>query len=452
MNLGFETIGNATLICHDREPVLVTDPWIAGDAYFGSWTTSHEIPEEQMRAIERCRFVWVSHGHPDHLSSRSIAKLRGAKMLLPDHAGGRIFQSFREQGYDVQVLKDREWLPLSDRVRVLSISDYNQDAVLLVDLGGTLVINLNDSSDRGWASFVRKTAASFENVYLMRISGYGDADMINFHDEQGRPLHESIVKRNPVGRGISESLKEFGAGTFIPFSSQHRYQRKDSVWANRYTVQAADYAEGFDASSGRLLPQFVRVDCGTGAVTEIRPAERKIHERDPSEFGDDWSEPLEADEAKRLREYFGSIERLGDFLDFINVRAGGKDNVVELATKKFARGITFEAPRGSLMIAVQEEIFDDMLIGNFMKTTLHGSFPNRLADFTPVVAKYADNGRAKTKAELEAYFAEYRRRAPLDYLQHRLARRSISTCRDVLGTDSGVYRLVRGVYRKLRGR
>ena len=37
MELGFETIGNATLIAFDNGPVLATDPWIAGSAYFGSW-------------------------------------------------------------------------------------------------------------------------------------------------------------------------------------------------------------------------------------------------------------------------------------------------------------------------------------------------------------------------------------------------------------------------------
>ena len=42
--LGFETIGNATLIAYDGNPVLVTDPWIRGGAYFGSWTFSHLIP------------------------------------------------------------------------------------------------------------------------------------------------------------------------------------------------------------------------------------------------------------------------------------------------------------------------------------------------------------------------------------------------------------------------
>jgi hypothetical protein len=32
------------------------------------------------------------------------------------------------------------------------------------------------------------------------------------------------------------------------------------------------------------------------------------------------------------------------------------------------RGITFEAPRHSLLTAVRYEIFDDLLIGNFVKT------------------------------------------------------------------------------------
>jgi L-ascorbate metabolism protein UlaG (beta-lactamase superfamily) len=87
MEAGFETIGNATLICYDRAPVLVTDPWIVGSAYFGSWILSHEIPEEQMSAIKSCEYVWISHGHPDHLSGESLDMLKNKKILLPDHVG-----------------------------------------------------------------------------------------------------------------------------------------------------------------------------------------------------------------------------------------------------------------------------------------------------------------------------------------------------------------------------
>src|SRR2546422_3246509 len=85
MELGFATIGNATLICYDRTPVLVTDPWIKGSAYFGSWALSHQIPDEQMNAIEKCEFVWISHGHPDHLSAESLQALNTKKFLIPDH-------------------------------------------------------------------------------------------------------------------------------------------------------------------------------------------------------------------------------------------------------------------------------------------------------------------------------------------------------------------------------
>ena len=90
MEIGFETIGNATLICHDHGPVLVTDPWLVGGAYFGSWTLSHEVPEQQMEAILGARYVWLSHGHPDHLSGESLALLKDKLILLPNHFGDRI--------------------------------------------------------------------------------------------------------------------------------------------------------------------------------------------------------------------------------------------------------------------------------------------------------------------------------------------------------------------------
>ena len=86
MDIGFETIGNATLICHDGRPVLVTYPWIKGSADFGSWALSHQIPDEQMNSIEHCEFVWLSHGHPDHLSAESLQVLDTKKWCV--HTSG----------------------------------------------------------------------------------------------------------------------------------------------------------------------------------------------------------------------------------------------------------------------------------------------------------------------------------------------------------------------------
>jgi hypothetical protein len=75
------------------------------------------------------------------------------------------------------------------------------------------------------------------------------------------------------------------------------------------------------------------------------------------------------------------------------------------------RGITFEVPRNSLMTAVKYRFFDDLLIGNFMKTTLHGVPSLYDPPFNFIVTKYGDNGKAITDEEVRKYLNEYRRRA-----------------------------------------
>jgi len=58
INLGFKTIGNATLTAFDGgKPVLTTDPWVEGAPYFGSWGHSHEIPEAQKNNIYNSSYI-----------------------------------------------------------------------------------------------------------------------------------------------------------------------------------------------------------------------------------------------------------------------------------------------------------------------------------------------------------------------------------------------------------
>jgi len=124
-----------------------------------------------------------------------------------------------------------------------------------------------------------------------------------------------------------------------------------------------------------------------------------------------------------------------------------------LGKRHFDRGLTFEAPRQSLMAAVDSEVFDDILNGNFMKTTIHGKSPRLLLgpDFVPYVTKYADSGRAKSKEEVQAYFRAYMMRAPLDYLIHRLEKRTTGLVRFSLQEDSRAYTLAARTYFWLKG-
>lgn len=460
MELGFETIGNATLICHDGGPVLVTDPWLDGGAYFGSWTLSHEIPEQQREHIRRCPYVWLSHGHPDHLSAQSLEGLKDKKILVPNHFGHRIFDDLKAQGFEVQVLVDRVWTSLSPRIRVLCIPDMNQDAVLLVDIGGKLVVNLNDAGDRGWGRYVRKVISGFGETYLLALSGYGDADMMNFFTEDGERIPPHAAAKTPVGQTIARMTGFYGTRYFVPFSSMHKYQRADSVWASEYTTTLEDYPRGFQSDTCEMLPAFIQRDFLRDTVEPIRPRERAIRPVDPKEFGDNWRERLEPGEVKELETYFRAVRHLEGALDFLRFRVGGQEHVIEFNPRRLKKGITFEAPRNSLMTSVRYQIFDDLLIGNFMKTTLHGDFgQGRLyPDFSPYVAKYSDNGRARTSNELKAYFAEYRNRDPLGFLRARfetacvrpLQTQSAELLRGVLKPDSAAFKLAKETFWKVR--
>jgi hypothetical protein len=453
MNLGFETIGNATLIAHDDGPVLVTDPWIQGSAYFGSWKLSHEVPSAQLDAAKRAKWVWFSHGHPDHLNADSLPLFSGKKILVPDHVGGRIHRDLLAQGFDARLMPDGKWLRLSPRIRVLCVADYNQDAILLVEIGDRLIVNLNDASNRGWGRRVRDAIRRYPVSFLMALHGYGDADMLNYFDERGERL--PLPARDPLGQRISTQCDFYGVRYFVPFSSMHRYQRLDSAWAAPVAATLDDYRAGFRSKSAELLPAFIRFDIAADSFERIDPPETPDVLVPPEAFGDSWSEPLEAADVAAASSYLTGIEKLHDAVDFINLRVGGREHAIPFRGKR-GRGLTIEAPRGSLMRVVDYRVFDDLLIGNFARVTLHGEWgPRHLyPDFTPYIGKYADNGGARTRKELAAYHAAYRWRDPVGWAQHVVEMRWLlplqltasSVIRGSLGPESSFYKAAKKGY------
>ena len=189
--------------------------------------------------------------------------------------GGRIAHDLARDGYRVEVLPDATWVRISDRVRVLCIADEGQDGILLIDVGGELVVNLNDAQDRGWGSLVKRVIRAFPRSFLLRLSGYGDADMINFVDDDGNrvPTVPQLRRESgfQVGADVARMTETFGATHFVPFSSFHRYQRTDSVWANEWTTPVSAYEDGFASERVELLPAFVRYDVTTGSWEPIDP-------------------------------------------------------------------------------------------------------------------------------------------------------------------------------------
>ena len=82
----------------------------------------------------------------------------------------------------------------------MSIADYNQDAILLLNINGRLFIDTNDAVIRNCRSFIKKISKLFKDTYLLSLSGYGDADMINIYCvckfKKNNMYHNQTMKSN----------------------------------------------------------------------------------------------------------------------------------------------------------------------------------------------------------------------------------------------------------------
>ena len=263
----------------------------------------------------------------------------------------------------------------------------------------------------------------YKNSFYLQLHCWGDADMINLFDSYGERIKPVAQNKFPVGRDIKAGMKRFNSNVAIPFSCHHQYQRRDSFWANKYVTPVDKMCEGFiNDKDHLLLPAFqeILLKDGNFMAKDINPEILRIEPVDESKFGDNWDDDLNVKQLNECIDYFNSIKNLFYNFNSIFLEVGGIKHKV-LSSKKGLTILKFNVPKSSLLKAVRKEIFDDLLIGNFMKTQIINGYSLYDPDFTLTVAKYSDNGRVKTNEELKKYFNFYNhKRSKMDIFMQRI--------------------------------
>ena len=426
MRFGFETLGNASIaVREDERPVLVTDPWVTGTCYFGSWGLDRPLTDDELALVQASEYVWISHGHPDHFHVPSLAMLRpDQKILLPDHYSSDIRDYLERRGFAVEVLPYRGWKRLAPGVRVLCLDNENQDAILLIEAGDSLIVDLNDSPLCGERRFIRDIVGKYDRkrTYMAALCS-NDADMFNLVDAEGRRAIDPPEQRKPgMVWALARIAESLGVGSYVSSASQHIYVRSDAVWANPYRVGWADVVRHWTRPAIRTIEPFVKVDLDNGDYVAKHPEQTSdVAQITDTTADDDWRVPLQEAEWDTLTGFFQSIEILRPCLDYLDFRVAGEtrriwiDPTAPGQKKTGLRGIAFHAPAHSLMSAVKLGYFDAILIGNFMTAELRGVglYPH----FTPIVAKLAGASRVTTFAAWRQFRRRYFRRNPIGYLE-----------------------------------
>lgn len=441
--IGFETIGNATITCFDDSPVLTTDPWLKGKPYFGSWTHSYEIPKAQYENIISSKYIWLSHGHPDHIDPDSLDLFKDKVFLVADHYGDRIYNDLKNK-FKCQKLKSNEWFQISKNIRIKSFADWNQDSALLIEIGkNDIIFDLNDGSALGWSNEIKKIISNYKNKFLLKLINWGDADMINFFNHHNEFILPLAADRKPCGESYTYYMKKWGCNFSIPFSAFHRYYREDSKNMNKFCTPIKEHYKEFNNKVGELLPAFISWDSTSGTFEKINPKKNDEKYESPEFFGDNWDDDMENIDKNVIEEYFTKFHQIKKKFGFLSFKIGKSEFNIKFSNKK--EGIQFHTPRNSLIYSIKNNIFDDLLIGNYMKVKLI-NVPSLYPNFTPYVTKYGDNGLSYSKEELDKYFDYYKFNSSnfwLDFLKIKTEQ----VIRDKIENYKSIYYLARKIKR-----
>ncbi len=462
MHLGFETLGNATIVFYENDrPILATDPWIEGTCYFGSWALDRPLTEAERQSVVDAEYIWVSHGHPDHLHPDSLALLpKDKKFLLPDHYDPEIRNFIASQGFSVTTMPYRQWHQLSPNIRCLCLDNENQDGMLVVEAGDSLIVNLNDSPLCGEVGFLKKLISQYDRpkTYVASLCAI-DADMINFIDSEGRrTIGGPDDRKLGMVWTTARRIDKLGAGNFVASASQHIYVRADSIWANPYRVTWADVTKHWPRPHIGKVEPFCIVDLDTGKIHRKHPSQESATYQITDGTGDDdWSTHLSEEEWGRVYAFFERYETVREHFDYFEFVVGGErrriwiDPQAKGEPESQLRGIGFHIPRNSLLATVEYGFFDDVLIGNFMKTELRNAamYPY----FSPLVAKLGGAAKVYNEAESRRFNRRYFRRNPIGYMEWHLAQK-IDALGDLVRNWAerfGVKRPLKRIYRRMIG-
>jgi hypothetical protein len=278
--LRLRTLGHAcAVLCREEEtPLLATDPWLVGSAYWRSWWLQNYPSADEIEWLAQSVCVYVTHEHPDHFHMPSIRRLgTGPTYLFPYLAEQGYLSYMVQHGYRAEAVRPSQWRAIAERISILSIPVWNDDSLLLVDTPSALILNLNDAKPpRPVLRSIRRLADRIGKPRVL-LSSYSPASCINsFLDETG-----GIVSLKPARdyvHYICQLCDALAADIFLPFASQAVFERRDSYWANDYRTSYHDL-QLYWQSGARLLPPYTTLDLTDLSYHSMTPVEYRPMER-----------------------------------------------------------------------------------------------------------------------------------------------------------------------------
>lgn len=229
-------IGHAALLAEARGIRILSDPWWRGPCFGAQWWV---WPRPDLVPLEQAPvdFVYLSHGHHDHLHPGTLATLSGRPTLLVAKSLG-LAAGLREMvDFPVREIGEDETVELGDGITAGIWPTYGGDSLMWISDGDQVLVNANDalhSAPRDVQDvFVKRLKERFPRVDYF-FCGFATASHFpNCYEVPGVDRVATARRRqhyfNEQWLSLAEALKPRFA---YPFAGDVAFFEEDLFWLN----------------------------------------------------------------------------------------------------------------------------------------------------------------------------------------------------------------------------
>jgi UDP-MurNAc hydroxylase len=327
----FTVLGHACLAVEAGDLRIVVDPWLLGSCYWRSWWHYPAAPEVEDEWWSP-DVVVASHHHADHLHYPTMRRFdRSARVLIPRFGVDVMAPELRRLGFDdVTEVRHGGSVELAPGVRIASYQYGFDDSVVVLDVGGTVLVDCNDAKIRGRA--LRQVVADFGRAeFAFKTHSYAQAFPLSYSADDPQDL--DLVTDETFVADFVETAATLRPVHMVPFASDVAFLHPQSRHANAHNVTRAAV---IDAMAAHGPPDV--------AVVDMRPGESWSR----SDGFDRHEEPLPEDAETRRRVIDVRTEEVAPVLAAQAEHEAGVDldfDRFRLYFEEFVRAVPFVARR-----------------------------------------------------------------------------------------------------------
>ena len=228
-------IGHAALLAEINGVNILSDPWLVGPCFGVQWWQWPRPRADVLKDID-VHFIYVSHGHSDHLHPGTLQRLdKSARVLVSRNSG--IAEAIEHMGFETIALDSETPAEIAPGLSAEIIDTLNRDSMFILSDGKEVLVNANDALlpipellQKRIIDHLHRRYGKIDYAFI----GYGIASGFpNCHFIPGKNNVKSAEKRQSHFNGVWSSLiaginPKYG----FPFAADIVLLDENLIWAN----------------------------------------------------------------------------------------------------------------------------------------------------------------------------------------------------------------------------